>query len=263
MADELNTAGTGTRVEFSAEQQVKVNELIQQAQGKAAKDLRTELDATKTQLTTLQSDLVAAKEAVLKAKTSADRGDANADVVALKAQIDEMKNTHKTVQDELVTWKKEASAKAAEVVSANTVTLNLKKQYAITSAASKRELGFVDVGVVEKLTHDLVQWDTELGQFVGLNDAGHTKLNSAMEPMTLDEFYADFASKNKFLVRSDVQFGAGGTEGSRSEVGGTRYEVKDIFGRGSNATLANELKLKNPQEYSRMKQQARKLGLIG
>src|ERR1044072_5269963 len=86
---------------FDEAQQAKVNYLIREAQGREARELRSELETTKATLTALQSDLNSAKTDLSKAKTPAAKKEAAADVEALQNQINEMKSAGANTQQEV------------------------------------------------------------------------------------------------------------------------------------------------------------------
>jgi hypothetical protein len=261
MADEPNNGGTPAtppKVEFNEAQQAKVQELIDKAVGRVAGNLRSEYEP---KLATLQTELTEAKEAAKAAKTGTQKNEANADVAALQAQIDEMKSASRATKDEVTRWQTEAQTKAREVEDAKAEALNIRKDVAITNAASK--VNFVNTEVVLKLTKDNIKYDSEKGRFIVLSDSGQPRLNAAMEDMTLDEFYTEFAAKNKYLVRGDIVPGTNSSENTRSNLSKNgQYEVKDIFGPKSNSRLANELAKADPAEYKRLKAIARTAGLV-
>lgn len=262
MADEPNNGGTPAtppaKVEFNEAQQAKVQELIDKAVGRVAGNLRGEYEP---KLASLQTELTEAKAAAKAAKPGAQKTEANADVAALQAQIDEMKSASRTSKDEIAQWKTEAQTKAREVETAKAESLGIRKDVAITNAASK--VNFVNTEVVLKLTKDNIQFDAASGRFIVTSDSGQPRLNAAMEPMSLDEFYTEFAAKNKYLVRGDIVPGTNSSENSRSNLSKNgQYEVKDIFGPKSNSRLANDLAKADPAEYRRLKAIARTAGLV-
>lgn len=264
MADEHNTAEEvviDEPVIFDAKQQDKVNELIQRAMGKAAKETKADLERAKVELTTAQTELAAAKAAATKVKTPAEKAEAMDDVAALAAQLAETKAVVNSLKSESDRWQREAKAKADEVETARRETMNFKRTSAMQTAIGK--LPFVNTDVISKLTVDNVIVDPDnVGKFLVLNDDGSPRLSNTLEPMSLDEFYTDFASKNKYLVRGDILAGTGASESQRG-VSGSRIDVKDIFGPKSNARMANDLAKSNPAEYRRMKEVARAAGLVG
>jgi hypothetical protein len=261
MADEHNTAIDG-KVEFTPEQQEKVNDLIKKAMGRAASDLRAENESIKSQLTSLQTELATAKSSLSQAKTPEARADAAADVAALQSQIAQMKDASKATQDEAKRWQDEAKQKQKEVDAAKDEVLRVRKDVAITTAASK--INFVNVDVVRKLTEDQIKWSDEYKQFVVLAESGGTRLDATLEkPMTLEHFFNDFAAKNKYLVRGDINPGTGSSESARNALSRDgKFEVTQIFGPKSSSRLANELARSNPQEYKRLKTIARSAGLV-
>lgn len=253
-----NNGADDKKVEFTAEQQAKVNELIQNAMGRAGREQREKATALESQLTKLSAELEQARTELNNAKTSGERKEAAKDMASLQAEIDRVRNSH---NEEVTRFKSELQKERDNAQRANKELVETRKQVAISKAVS--ELNFVNNDVVSKLTDTNIRWDGEKGKFVVVGDDGNPRMNSSLEPMSLKEFYSEFAAQNPYLVRGDVKAGAGSGSSSRSDVSNNgKYEVKQIFGKESNASLANQLKKSNPQEYARLKQIARDAHLI-
>src|SRR6185437_513495 len=248
------------KVEFSEAQQAKVNELIQEAMGRAGRSHQEKATALEANVTTLKSELDQAKAALAAATTTKEKNDAKGDVTALQAQIDEMRRAQQSNADEVKKFQGIAQQKDAEATEARKEALEVRKQVAITQAASK--INFVDSAVVTKLTHDSVKWDTDKNRFIVIGPTGQTRLNASFDPMTLEEFYNEFATQNPYLVRGDFKGGAGSS--SRNDLSSNgKLELKQVFGKGSNSKVASQLMKDNPNEYRRMKKEAQAAGLIG
>jgi hypothetical protein len=81
--------------------------------------------------------------------------------------------------------------------------------------------------------------------------------------LSLDSFFADFASANKHLVRGNVLPGVGSRENQIPHpTVGEKEKLAKLFGRASDSRAANTLAINNPQEYRRFKREARSHGLI-
>lgn len=78
----------------------------------------------------------------------------------------------------------------------------------------------------------------------------------------LSALVADFVVARPYLVRSTVRSGAGSVESSVSLAAAEHHKLSDLFGRGSNGKLANDLAMKRPAEYARLRAHARAEGLI-
>lgn len=256
--NDKNQAGEGVnkKVVFDEAQQEKVNELIREAQGRAAKELREAAEAAKAEAAALKAKLAEAEQARLAADGGKDKKDVDAE---LKAEMERVKQSHR---DELASARKVAEAKEREAAQAAEALSSMKKQIAMQAAASK--INFVDTSVVTTLTRDKISFDKDLGRFVVLNDNGSLRMNASFEPISLDEFYAEFASTHAYLVRGDVKPGSGSAESGKnfSDRFGNNYKVEDIFGPKSDSKAANALALRNPKEYQRLKAIARDLGLV-
>src|SRR6266404_4985512 len=120
------------KVVFDEVQQKKVDELIRESMGRAAATVRLELATAQDQLTTLQAELQAAKDAAT----------ATGDV---------------------------AKAKDSEIQKAKEETVAVRKQNAITEAGAK--YNFYDPGnQLAKLVGDEIKWDGT--RFVVLGEDG-------------------------------------------------------------------------------------------
>lgn len=249
-----------TKVTFDERQQARVDELIREAQGRASRELREQLTQTNDRMKQMEAELVEAKKQASNGRTAADRQEGADDVERLRAEINEMKTVRKNFETEVERFKQQLGAKDKEVSEARTALLNERRNTAITNAASK--LNFVNVGVVAKLTQDQVQWDENRNRFIVLNDQGTERMNAAYEPMSLDEFYAEYASKNPYLVRGDVKSGSGSSESRSALSRDGKYAVEQIFGPKSDSRLANRLAMENYPEYARLKAVAKENGLL-
>jgi len=249
------------KITFTPEQQARVDQIVKEAMGRAASDLRTDLTKVNSEKTQLEADLAAAKAAAKAATTTTEKKAANEDVAALQAQINEMKTANGKTQDELERMRKITADKDTEIAKAKNESLDVRKQVAISNAAGK--LGFVDVSQVADLTSKSVKFDEQRGRFVVYSSDGTERLNSSYEPMSLEEYYKEFADKNPHFVRGEAKGGTGSTQSTRSNSSASaKYEVGQIFGPKSNSQLANKLAQENLPEYRRLKAQAREAGLV-
>jgi predicted RNase H-like nuclease (RuvC/YqgF family) len=246
-------------VTFSEEQQARVNELIKEKMGEAAKTVRSELNQTKAELDALKARLTEAEAASKGAKTKDEKHSADADVDAIRNQLSESKSLLKNLQDEVERTRKQLHDKDKEVTSARQEALNVRKQVALQGSATKAN--FVDLDAVIALTDRYIKFDEERNRFVVLNEEGGERFNSAMELMSLDEYYREFATKKPYLVRGDVKGGSGSSESGRFGTPGTP-KIEELFGPKSDASKANQFALKDPEGYKRMRAQAKAAKLI-
>lgn len=236
-------------VTFDTKQQEKVNQLIKDAQGRAAKDIRAKLTAAEAEVTRLKGSSATQH-------TDPDTGkepDANKD--------NEFRRIAEQRARELDAAKKEVEQARREADKARKAAINTEKRFVLTSAASKQD--FVDVSDVISLTSDAVVWDEDQSKFIVVNENGEPRLNSAFAPMSVDEYYADYASKKAHLVKSGARGGAGSSTSNRSSTAnGKRYELDKLFGKDSDAGVVNRLWKENPAEYKRLRAQAVEAGLV-
>jgi hypothetical protein len=216
---------TPPKVTFDEAQQKKVDELIRESMGRAASSVKAELFAAQTRLTTLEAELKTAKDAAAAA---------SGDVV---------------------------KAKDAEILKAKAETVAVKKENAIRQAAEA--YGFFNSAQVAKLTEQEVKWDGEKQKFIVVDESGAERLGIDGNPVTLDAFYRDFASKNGHLVKSTVLPGVGSRENQLPTPAiSERDKLAKLFGKGSDGVACNRLALSDPAEFKRQRYLAKSHGLI-
>ena len=212
------------KVTFSAEQQAKVDELIRESMGRAGNEARATAARLEAEMTTLKKELATLK----------------GDKSGLESSL--------TLKD------KEVQAARDEAVA-------VRKQNIIQAAAAA--LGFFNPSQVAQLTDKDVQWDAGKQKFIVLGEDGTERLGIDGNPLSVDAYYKEFASKNTHLVRSDVKPGVGSSENKIPyPTLGEREKLAKLFGRGSDSRAANTLAINNPMEYRRLKREARALKLI-
>ena len=215
------------KVVFDEIQQKKVDELIRESMGRAASSVKAELHAAQTRLTTLEAELQAAKDAAAAA---------SGDVV---------------------------KAKDAEILKAKAETIAVRKQNAITEAGAK--YNFYDPGnQLAKLTGDQIKFDGERNRFVVVGDDGTPRVGlDGSTPLTVDEFFREFATKNPHLVKGEVRPGVGSSESQTWKPAPTeREKICRLFGKNSDAVACNRLALSDPAEFKRQRYLAKSYGLI-
>jgi ElaB/YqjD/DUF883 family membrane-anchored ribosome-binding protein len=218
--------GTPPKVTFSPEQQVKLDEILREAQGRAGNDARATAARLESELAKVRSELQAAKDAA---------ATASGDVV---------------------------KAKDAEIEKAKAETVAVRKENAIRQAAET--YGFFNSAQVLKLTEQDIKWDGEKNRFVVLGENGSPRLGlDGSTPLSLDEFYADFSRKNTHLVKGEVKPGIGSKENQITRPAPTeREKISRLFGKGSDAVACNRLALSDPAEFKRQRYLAKSYGLV-
>ncbi len=81
--------------------------------------------------------------------------------------------------------------------------------------------------------------------------------------MTVDEFFAEYANKHPYMVKSGARPGTGSSDSTNLGIRGNgKFTPELIFGKGSNSKLAAKLSVEDPKEYARLKEEARQKGII-
>lgn len=223
-------------VTFNEAQQAKVETIIREVQSRAARELRRENEQLRHKAEELTRKLEQASS-------------------ARREPSEELENLHnelRNVQSEKQRYEQMLAERDEQITST-------RKQNAIRDAIQGLE--FIDPGDVIKLTQNDLNWDEQRQRFIVVNPDGSERMNAAYEPMSVQEFYQEFAAKKPQFVKGSFKAGSG----SKPADGSTEPAVKleDLFGAKSNGRLANQLALKNPAEYKRLRTLARQKGLIG
>lgn len=100
------------------------------------------------------------------------------------------------------------------------------------------------------------------GHVVMLADDGSPALNASFEALSPQEAAAALAASKPFLVRSTLRPGVGSTPASVSGLATAAPRLDELFGKHSDSRKANAFAMAQPQEYRRLRLQARERGLI-
>lgn len=249
------------KITFTKEQQDKIDEIIRDRMGAAGREAREAAETARAEAKASQAKLEAAENQLKDLKATGKSKANKDDVEELQSTIAEMKAAREREAAELDRLRQVTLAKDREIESARSDGQNIRKQIAMRDAAGK--LNFFEVEVVTENTDKFVKWDAARSRFIVVNESGTERLNSAYEPLSLDEFYAEYASKRPYMVRGGTKSGTGSSESQRIDVSANgKHTVEQIFGSKSIGALANRLKKENPAEYARLKAVAREANLI-
>ncbi len=230
---------------FSDEQQTRVNDLIREAQGRAAKELRAE------------NTRLAEEVRLLKEKAPETKVGETVPPPDFKAEVERIK---REFQNEAKLLKQEAKKEADEAAVLREKDKRRDKADAIRGAMDATGVEFVSREAATTLSEKNVVWDEDRKRFVIHDVNGNLKFNTSLEPLDLNEFYRTFANDNPWLVKAQVRGGAGSKESSTA--GSGKYNLEDIFGPKSKPALAQKLASENILEYRRMKVLAKEQGLV-
>ncbi len=211
------------KVVFDEVQQKKVDELIRESMGRAAATVRLELATAQDQLTTLQAELQAAKDAAT----------ATGDV---------------------------AKAKDSEIQKAKEETVAVRKQNAITEAGAK--YNFYNPAQLAKLTSDEIRWDGAKFVVLGSDATPRLGLDGSTLSLDsfFREFAAQNPHLVRGDVKPGI--GSREAQQPPYATLGEKEKLTQLFGRKSDSKKANDLAMSDPAEYKRQRHAARRLGLI-
>jgi hypothetical protein len=194
------------RVSFTPEQQAKVDQIVREAHGRLARDLREQLAKEKAEKARIEAELEIARAA------------ASPDATALE------KAQYETQQER---QRREAAEQAL---------VRRDREDAIRAAA--RTAGFVSETQALKLV-DVPEGAT---------------------PAEIEKLVSDYGAANPNLIKGQVRPGSGSTPASGLPA--PTVPLEKLFGRDSDARLANALAIKNPVEYKRMRAVAKAKGIL-
>ena len=199
------------KIEFSPEQQNKVDELIRESMGRAGSIAK----ATAAQA---ERDAATARAEALSLK---------AELATLKGDKEELARVTKTIQEE---------------------NIKIRTGQVIQDAAAK--LGFFNPSQLAKLVGDDLKWDGAKFIVVG-SDGSPRLGADGTTPLSPDSFFQEYASQNPHLVRGEVKTGVGSREMTQPphKTLGEKEQLAKLFGRGADAVACNRLALSNPAEF--------------
>jgi hypothetical protein len=216
-----------TKVEFSPEQQTVLDGLINAAFAKAFaaanKQFEPVVQGLTTELQTLKSQIPASKEQKTeeKPKEKKTTAELTEDTAALRAQLDEIRQ----VAESLKKQREEQEQRALELAKQNKAA-QVKEAFI---RASEKVSFFDRMSEFDHMEKQL-QLD-ESGQVVVINPATKLpRLNMNAQPMTLEEFVADYAKQKPWTVKApttEVAGGTGSSEQRKLDTTGSKQPAKD------------------------------------
>lgn len=243
-----------TKVDLTQEQ---LDEVIKKAMGRAGKEYRDQAEAAAKKLEEMEAELTELRRIKEEKAASGSKVD-ETDTEALKAQLDEMRKANQSVNQMLERLKREKEATDQALLGTKAEALNIKKRVAMQEAAAK--YGFFDLDDILNLTDRFVKFDGN--EVLVVSDNGATRMNGVYDNMTLEEFYKEYAEKKPHLVKANHRAGTGATSSNSSAVDTGAFTLEKVFGPKSDARVAVKLKQTNPDEYRRLRDQARAAGLL-
>jgi len=212
-------------VEFTPAQQEKLDEILKKAMGRAGKDARAETERLRIENERLKQ------------------------VAAGKGSADELER----VRGELASSRLEQQA---------ILETSVRSQRDLVIAQESSKYGFIDTDTLQRLTRGNLRHNAATGSFEIISDEGTPVLNAAQEPISVTDFFADYASKKPWLQRGQVKGGGGGSSSSGSGRAPAVYDVAKLFGPGSNAQEINRISIQQPELYKKLRAEARARNLV-
>lgn len=233
------------KIEFSAEQQAHINRLfdqrfatVQQKAEAAAQPLREEIEKLKKENAELAAKVAPpVAQPVTPPKPDAER----------EQTLQLLRNEQQQTAAAKSAFDREKQ-RADELATANAEIL---KNQAIRDAATHLDNGleFHDLPMVIEMVKNFIILDKDTQQYV-VKINGVVKQNSQLLPMTLTEYFMEYAAARPYLVKSQVKPGAGSKEsgnagGGQGEVGMIRSKADLTVPGDSPAARMASSKLKS------------------
>jgi hypothetical protein len=210
------------KIVFDQQQQEKVNQLIREAQGRAARETRAELAR-------VQAELDAAR-AVSPALPDSGAAVLATELAAARAELQAVKQreVENTLNTQLL------SAAAAE--------------------------NFHSVEIATRLMRDHVRLVD--GKVSVVDHAGNERLNAGLDPMTLEDFAREISQQHPYLTRSQVRSGAGSVESRGYKPSVQLEKLFGRGAAPDAARVLNDLAKRDSAKYRSLRNAARERGLI-
>lgn len=234
MAEGTANLETGTNtVTFDDKQQERVNQIVQERLQRQEANLKKQFE---TQLSTKESELQKQIDELKSAASGEGNGGNNGTNNNGGTKADELKAAIEAQFKQLLEAEKAKAANAQtlaekmkqEKESAIKDAYRIRKEVAMRRAASEAA-NFYTIDDVLALTDAQIEFDTDANDWV-IKENGVVKQNSELKPMSLTEFYEQWAQARPYLVNGDVKSGAGSSENKGSGGTGTvtkRADLKD------------------------------------
>jgi hypothetical protein len=217
--DQTDNKGGQQAVTFDDAQKDAISKIIEERIGRQNKKHSEELAAAQAAKDAAENALKEEREKSGKKKE--DSTDAEKD--QFKHILEGEKKL--TLQERQAREAAEARIKAVEQENKRIV-----KDVAIRDAIQDQDtFQFHDVNVVKTLTERFIHFDEDTGKHVIKDENGVIRQNNALQPMTLKEFFSQFASQHPYLVTSNVKGGSGAGESNRSGGGMSKITSKADF----------------------------------
>lgn len=243
-------------IKYDARQQEHINSLLAREREAAERKFNAKIEQEKSELASRIEEL---QKQINSPKTK-DKPQGDDDPEVLKGKLIEFSTLLEKQNIESKKWQTQFEQKAKEAEQAKRENSETLKKVAITSAAQKAK--FRDTNEIIKLTQDEVVWNPDLNRFVVLNEHGQPRMNEALEPLSLEGFYLEYAEKKKYLVHSDFQPGLGTTPSTGFDANFANLKLTDLFGKDSKPQQTMRLKKENITLYNKLRDQAKRQGLV-
>lgn len=193
---------------------------------------------------------------IKKAKSEAAR-DLRREHAILLQENAEMKASMRLPADtaeQVAAARAELSAAKQELTKIDAQTKAQNKKAALQAAAHE----FFDPQIAATCLAQYVQYQGDA--LVVLGKDGEPRLGSDGEAFSLKDLAEEWGNSHKYMVRSSFVGGSGSVAGGGPRETGPK--LSEIFGKDSDGAMANQLSLRNPAEYRRLRVRAVAAGLL-
>lgn len=207
---------TPEKIEFTEAQQAHIQKLFDTRFASISTKKEEEVTAAKAETARVAKELEDLRK---KVPTVEAPPTAHASTEEKEQMAALLRSEQSNTQAAKTAWEKEKE-RADSLAAVNSEIL---KTQAIHAAASNLENGLVfhDLPMVTELVKRSIVLDKDTNQYV-VKINGVVKMNKSLQPMTLPEYFMEYATQRPYLVKSQVKPGSGSQEsisGGQGEIG--------------------------------------------
>lgn len=191
---------------FTSEQQDVINKLINQKYKEA-------YDKAEAKYKSLLEEKAAVEEKKVEAKGK--KGTTEEVDVNIKTLNDKLAEAQKVIElNELNAkmFQEKQQQLTVELEKERQERLLERKRNLLLSSANKA--GFIDPQIVQRLVEDRFVYDEQNKSFKIFNEQGQERWNKNLQPLSVDEFFEEYAQTHPYMVKGSNMSGSGAIEGN-------------------------------------------------
>lgn len=177
------------------------------------------------------------------------------EIQRLQAELAAARSVAPRVDDGAATLANDLAVARAEIAALKQNKTESILNAELLAAASSHQ--FIDPQLAARVMRDHVRVGED-GKVHVIGPDG-VRMNQHLEPMSVDDLAREFSQSHSFMVRTSVRSGSGSVESKTYQ---PPLQLERLFGKNSNAEMANRLAKADPKKYASLRRQAREQGLL-